>query len=72
LIPNAAADDDDDGEGGGVVATGQSDTEELSDSTESSHSTSLSESEGSRHLFLRPDRGIPRRTLSVISPLMSH
>ncbi|XP_065721111.2 protein phosphatase 1 regulatory subunit 12B isoform X20 [Drosophila suzukii] len=44
LIPNAAADDDD-GEGGGVVATGQSDTEELSDSTESSHSTSLSESE---------------------------
>jgi len=21
---------------------------------------------------LRPDRGIPRRTLSVISPLMSH
>ncbi|XP_037722136.1 protein phosphatase 1 regulatory subunit 12C isoform X18 [Drosophila subpulchrella] len=43
LIPNAA--DDDDGEGGGVVATGQSDTEELSDSTESSHSTSLSESE---------------------------
>jgi len=51
LTPNAAADDDDDGEGGGVVAPGQSDTEELSDSTESSHSTSLSESEGSRHLF---------------------
>ncbi|XP_044314083.1 protein phosphatase 1 regulatory subunit 12B isoform X21 [Drosophila rhopaloa] len=41
-IPSPA--DDDDG-GGGVVASGQSDTEELSDSTESSHSTSLSESE---------------------------
>ncbi|XP_052845152.1 protein phosphatase 1 regulatory subunit 12C isoform X15 [Drosophila gunungcola] len=47
LIPSAANDDDDDddGGGGGVVARGQSDTEELSDSTESSHSTSLSESE---------------------------
>ncbi|XP_043650303.1 protein phosphatase 1 regulatory subunit 12B isoform X18 [Drosophila teissieri] len=45
-IPNAAHDDDDDVSGGGeVVASGQSDTEELSDSTESSHLTSLSESE---------------------------
>ncbi|KQS44177.1 uncharacterized protein Dere_GG15946, isoform U [Drosophila erecta] len=45
-IPNAAHDDDDDvGEGGERVASGQSDTEELSDSTESSHLTSLSESE---------------------------
>nr|NP_730100.2 myosin binding subunit, isoform K [Drosophila melanogaster]AAF49547.3 myosin binding subunit, isoform K [Drosophila melanogaster] len=51
-IPNAAADDnnDDDGHddvggGGEVMASGQSDTEELSDSTESSHLTSLSESE---------------------------
>ncbi|XP_039148948.1 protein phosphatase 1 regulatory subunit 12B isoform X3 [Drosophila simulans] len=51
-IPNAAADDNDDGDNdddvggvGEVVASGQSDTEELSDSTESSHLTSLSESE---------------------------
>jgi len=36
------------------MASGQSDTEELSDSTESSHLTSLSESEGSRHLFCVP------------------
>ncbi|XP_043862089.1 protein phosphatase 1 regulatory subunit 12A isoform X7 [Drosophila santomea] len=44
-IPNAAHDDDDVSGGGEVVASGQSDTEELSDSTESSHLTSLSESE---------------------------
>ncbi|XP_039230683.1 protein phosphatase 1 regulatory subunit 12C isoform X14 [Drosophila yakuba] len=42
-IPSAAHDDV--SGGGEVVASGQSDTEELSDSTESSHLTSLSESE---------------------------
>ncbi|KRK02153.1 uncharacterized protein Dyak_GE27692, isoform E [Drosophila yakuba] len=51
-IPSAAHDDV--SGGGEVVASGQSDTEELSDSTESSHLTSLSESEGSRHLFCVP------------------